>query len=62
MNNLPAETRLLIDLHVKYIQELDTVRVPSIMRMPIELKLEPFSFFAFRKPMTTNTGSQSIFA
>ena len=29
MVSLPAETRLYVDKHVKYIQSLDTVRLPG---------------------------------
>lgn len=30
MASLPAETRLVVDKHVRYIQSLDTVRLPGL--------------------------------
>ena len=56
MASLPAETRLHVDKHVKYIQSLDSVRLPGAHRVL-------HSHGSDRSSAKTNssTGSPSIF-
>jgi hypothetical protein len=40
MGQVPAEMRLFVDKHVKYIQSLDTVRLPATTVAPLHSQFE----------------------